>query len=56
MSEAPASILVINVCRIGDTLLATPAIAQCNCNCALGIDLSNNMFIQFVDNFLWGHL
>ena len=26
MSEAPASILVINVCRIGDTLLATPAI------------------------------
>ena len=26
LSPAPRSILVVNVCRIGDTLLATPAL------------------------------
>ncbi len=36
-------------------LHTTPAVTQGNSNRALGIVLTDNVFVQFADNFAWGH-
>ncbi len=36
-------------------LLAAPAIAQRNRNGSLGVILADDVFVQFVDDFLWRH-
>ena len=43
------------VAKLFVELHATPAVTQCDSHGALGIVLADNVFVQFADNFAWGH-